>query len=413
MRILWFTATPSGYTTNNNQYNGGGWIESAERVVREDKEIELAVSFNLNGQPFKVIQNGVCYYPIADIPTSKFQYYHNLLLGNKHSERKSWDYWLEKYKCIIDDFRPDLIHIWGSESTYGLVYKITDIPIVLHIQGIMNPYMNAYLPPLVSWKEYIRQSVSLKRVKDLIAEVKLWKLSCYREREIISGIHNYLGRTTWDERTIHVMNPSSKYFHVDEILRDSFYNNFERSLPKKLTIVTTISNPLYKGFDLVLKSAKILKENLKLDFEWLCYGNINPQFIEHIVGIRHDNVNVKLMGVASQEQLVRTELNATLYFHPSYIDNSPNSLCEAQMLGLPIVSTNVGGISSLIDDGETGYLIPSNDPYQAAYLIEKLYIDKELNITLGKKGQDIARKRHNKETINNQILAVYNTLLSR
>lgn len=412
MRILWFTNTPSCFSMGNNPYNGGGWIASAEKEFHNISEVNLAVSFLLDNQDFKVENHGVVYYPI---PYCKMSFSNKIskylsLLSEKTSikfEEKLWPYYLEWFRKIIDDFKPDIIHVWGSEGYFGLVSKITEIPVVIHVQGVLNPYLNAFLPPFVSWNNYGK---SIADKVNVFLSKRSWLMNCYRERVIYDGVSYYLGRTDWDMRVCHVLNPKSTYFHVDEILRDSFYCESERNIPEKLTIVTTISNPLYKGFDLVLKTAKILKENLNLDFEWNCFGNIDPSFIEDNVGIKHQDVNVNILGVMSSEELKNRELNATLYFHSSYIDNSPNSVCEAQMLGLPVISTNVGGINSLVQNGASGFLIPANDPYQGAYLIERLFKDKKLNISIGLKGKEEARKRHDKENIINQILTVYRDL---
>jgi len=45
MRVLWFTNTPSLYDQGKHHYNGGGWIESLEQLIKEQEGIELAVSF--------------------------------------------------------------------------------------------------------------------------------------------------------------------------------------------------------------------------------------------------------------------------------------------------------------------------------------------------------------------------------
>ena len=130
---------------------------------------------------------------------------------------------------------------------------------------------------------------------------------------------------------------------------------------------------------------------------------VNSKFIR----IKHEDVNVELCGVVDSQQLQEAEANATLYFHPTYIDNSPNSLSEAQMMSLPVVATFVGGIPSLIDNGIDGFLVPANDPYQAACHIERLANDKELNNEMGEKSREKAMKRHNKAKITNQITKVY------
>lgn len=409
MRVLWFTNTSSCFSLENNIYNGGGWIASAEKAFYHIPCIDLAVSFMMDDQVFKIENENVTYYPIPRNRISLFRKISNCLsyFSKKSMIRKeeiSWSYYLEYFRKIIGDFNPDIIHVWGSEEYFGLVGKITDVPIVLHVQGILNPYFNAFLPPFVSWSSYGNGVIG--KFRKFSNKCK-WEMNCYRERVIYQNVSFFLGRTEWDRRVCYVLNPKSTYFHVDEVLRNPFYCDSERYVPEKLTIVTTISSPLYKGFDLVLKTAKILKKNLNLDFEWNCFGNIDPSFIEDNVGIKHQDVNVYILGVLSSEELKNKELNATLYFHSSYIDNSPNSVCEAQMLGLPVISTNVGGICTLVQNEVSGFLIPANDPYQGAYLIERLFKDKKLNISIGQKGKEEARRRHGKENVVNQILTVY------
>ena len=417
MKILWFTNTPSLYMPqsmkNVTGYNGGGWIESSEKEIRKIDGVELAVAFFYDGQPLKICQDDSLYYPIPkpnNTLAKKIADKMRLLTKNIESyERSTWDYYLERFKRIIEDFDPDIIHVWGSEAQFGLVWKITDIPVILHLQGIINPYFNAFLPANMSWNCYGNRRI-VARVKAIITKRK-WEGSAYREREIMRGVRAVLGRTEWDEKLSHCLNPSAKYFHINEMLRDTFYDTSKRRRPQKLTIISTISAAPYKGYDLVLKTAKILKHGLNMDFVWKCYGDIEPKWIEKFVGISHEEVNVELCGVVNSLQLQEAETNASLYFHPSYIDNSPNSLCEAQMMSLPVVATFVGGIPSLIDNGIDGFLVPANDPYQAAYHIERLANDEDLNIAMGEKAREKAMKRHDKKEISKQLLAVYCSVL--
>ena len=208
------------------------------------------------------------------------------------------------------------------------------------------------------------------------------------------------------------MNPDRVYHYGSEILRPEFYMDSQRHIPDKLTIVTTSSNPMYKGFDYVLDIADILKNKMDIDFEWLVYGNVNPAFFEKKTGVNHHDVNVKLMGVASAATLRDAISNATLYFQPSYIENSPNSVCEAQILGVPVIATNVGGTSSLIEEGKTGFLVPTNDPYTSAFRISQVADDKELNQQVGKRAREIALKRHDRQRIVEELIATYHEVYS-
>ena len=81
------------------------------------------------------------------------------------------------------------------------------------------------------------------------------------------------------------------------------------------------------------------------------------------------------------------------------------------MLGVTVISTNVGGISSLIEDGKTGFLVPANDPYQMAYLIKYLYEHNDINRYIGIAAQEVAMKRHDREIVVNRVLEIYNKIL--
>ena len=412
MRILWYTNTPCLYK-QNNAYNGGGWLSSLQSLLMRRSDVKLGIVFELQENNKKVVQDGVCYYPIRfprKTLTEKIKGYFCSRKAYVEMERLRYPSYEESLRYPLEDFKPDVIMVFGSEMPFGLVASLTDIPVALHIQGVLNPYLNAFLPPFVSWTGYLRHSVGIKEWLRKRMTRKQWLASCAREEEICRRVKNYLGRTDWDYRVSQIMHPHANYFYSSEVLRPVFYHPQKRTLPGRLTIVTTISSPLYKGYDLILKTAKMLKDK-DLDFIWNCYGNINPWVVEKQLRIKHEDVNIVLCGVASAKELRDALCNSTVYVHTSYIDNSPNSLCEAQILGCTPISTNVGGTSSLIRDGETGYLIPANDPYQLAFLLEDLFLHPERNIEIGEAAKKMACERHNQGKIVDKLISDLNTLI--
>jgi len=97
--------------------------------------------------------------------------------------------------------------------------------------------------------------------------------------------------------------------------------------------------------------------------------------------------------------------------HPSYIDNSPNSVCEAQVFGLPVVASNVGGVSSLIENEETGLLtkLEVEDIYTN---VHTLLINRELSKKITRLAQEKARERHAKDTVIASYKDIYKHLLT-
>lgn len=404
MRVLWFTNTPSNFLEGINPYNGGGWISSLETEIQKRHDIQLGIAFLLNGNPQKVKREDVCYYSISNpFGGTKINKLRRILI----SEAKWQHFFLKEYMRIVEDFAPDIINIFGTEQDFGLITQYTQIPVIIHIQGLLIPCLSAYFPPSYNVYDFIFSNYNpIKTFKRLHAYIH-FKKSSRREKVILQNNRHYLGRTNWDKDIISIYSPHATYDYCSEILRDVFYEPCFRIIPKRLKITTTISDSLYKGFDVVLKCASILKCQFNLDFEWCVYGNINPSLVEGKENVRSNDVNVYLKGVASPSELRDAILKSTLYVHPSYIDNSPNSICEAQILGCTVIAQNVGGIPSLIEEGKTGFLVPANDPYQMSCIIKKIYENPDLNRKVGAQGQLEARKRHNKDHIVETLIKIY------
>lgn len=415
MRVLWF-ASPCAYQPIAGNapkgYNGGGWMPSLLHEVKQLEGMELGVCFAMDGQPFKVDQDHITYYPF---PNHKKSWKDKILdiIYYIHPERDRilWNQYKERFKEVIADFKPDIIHIFGSELYLGLATFVAPCPVVLHVQGILSLYIYSWFPSGVSKRSYFLQDWNPKHIYDRFQLYVYWQRSCYREQQVLHHTKHVIGRTAWDQQATEILNPDRTYHYGGEILRPEFYDEHKRAIPEKLTIVTTSSSPMYKGFDYVLQTANILKNVMHREFEWLVYGNVNPQFHQKITGLQHKEVNIRLMGVASAVELSESISNATVYFQPSYIENSPNSVCEAQILGVPVVATNVGGTASLIKEGQTGFLIPTNDPYTAAFRICQIADDKSLNLNIGQQARDIALRRHDREKIVLELLSTYKELL--
>lgn len=391
MRVLWFSVTPSLFNPHSNGHNGGGWIASLERIVRQIDKIELGVAFNFADNGFSYQRDGVIYFPI-----------------NNGS--------LEAYLRIITDFKPDLIQIFGSENEFGVICGETDIPVVIHIQGCLPPYHNALFPVGMSPIDFLTQKGLNWRYRYIgLRSESAFRKNAEREIKTIQRCHYFMGRTDWDKGLIDLFHPGATYFHCEEALRDSFLQGKERwswQTGQKKIFVSVISRPWYKGCDLILKTAQLLCRFTDLDFEWQVYGIPEMRFYEHKYGIKAEQVHVKIMGTASSEDLVKAICKASCYVHTSYIDNSPNSLCEAQILGAPVLATHVGGISSLIKDGESGILFPANDPYTLASLLKRIVQEKGLAETLGNEARKQALQRHNPEHIKQTLVQIYRRIIN-
>lgn len=100
---------------------------------------------------------------------------------------------------------------------------------------------------------------------------------------------------------------------------------------------------------------------------------------------------VRFPGMLSREEMIDLYRSATLLCNPSLVDNTPNSILEAMACGIPVVSTNVGGIPDLVQDGVTALLVPPADPAALERGMSRLLDDEELARKLVDNGLHLAR----------------------
>jgi glycosyltransferase involved in cell wall biosynthesis len=180
-------------------------------------------------------------------------------------------------------------------------------------------------------------------------------------------------------------------------------------------MVTTINPNMYKGVEIILETAAILKNKTGLKFEWSVVG-VSPEsqlvnMFEKLKGIKAAENNIVLKGRKGGSEVIAELLNADVFIHPSHIDNSPNSVCEAMLLGMPVIAGNVGGVPSLLRHNENGILYNSYDPFELAGIILEKAGDRAGLNALGANARIFALKRHNPEAIISTILSTYRKVM--
>lgn len=409
MKLLWFEVTePSAYVSGGAPI--GGWQDSLERIVRTIPNIELIIVF-VSEKHYEVkVIDGVTYVPIF----ARWSFW-------ERKFRRYWDVYVEKMlpeaRRVLEKYKPDIIQVFGTEWPFGQIAAYTDIPVVIHIMGAIVPYNNANYPPNYSVHTDIFRS--LLSPKGLYY---LWKIQRDSrnweqwERKTWKLVGNYMGRTQWDESLSRVMHPGRRYFHVEEALRNDFLsgeNYWQLPTDGKLRLISTGCGCYRKGPDLMLKVAQILV-NLGIDFEWHVAGDMPKDFMETIErheGIRFIDCHIHFLGYTKPDELMCLLCSSTMYVHTAYAENSPNSICEAQYLGLPVVSTNVGGIATLVRQDIDGILVAANDPWQMADAIVELSKDKNRLLRYSDNCRKLALARHDDDNIKKQLLDCYSIIL--
>ena len=404
MKILIFSPTSGNYKLKKPF---AGWICAFENSLKSVSDVTLGMAFLHSETAEKIEADRITYYPMQR--------------NGSFFSKVSRFFWISRQDkselklClkVIEDFKPDLIHVFGTETSFGLITKHTNVPVIIHLQGLLHPYINAWLPPGYALKDYfLSEGLAPTSIAGRIRAWRFNKYAASRELRIMRTCKYFMGRTHWDKAFCEFNGPQAQYFHCDELLRNSFYCSDESHAPAIPTFMTTISNPLYKGQDMLLKTAKELKSSGFVNFKWKVFGVKSLRFAEKKTGIVAKDVNIEVCGLVPADVLKNELLQSTAFIHPSYIDNSPNSICEAQMLGIPVIACNVGGVASIVENNETGFLVPANDPGMMAYMMQTLLRDKEKAKIIGDAGRHCAQKRHDQGRIIEQLTDIYRKVLS-
>jgi len=151
-----------------------------------------------------------------------------------------------------------------------------------------------------------------------------------------------------------------------------------------------------------------------LDFHCLVIGDGELRSeLQQLIDSKDLNDFVELTGSILQESIAQILPQADCYVQPSIITPSgkmegiPVSLMEAMASGLPVVATNISGISELVRDGQTGWLCPSENSQALANAIRSIHTDRHRAERTALAGQKLVNNEFNLHKNVKQLSALF------
>ena len=80
-----------------------------------------------------------------------------------------------------------------------------------------------------------------------------------------------------------------------------------------------------------------------------------------------------MLGKLSEEEMKQQFLKSNVFVCASVLENSPNTVGEAMLLGVPVVASRAGGIPDMITDGSEGLLFETGNPADLASAVDKVF----------------------------------------
>ena len=396
----------------------GGWLIDIRQKLQENDRYELLVVFPNSGKK-----------PVSG-RAERLKFFG---FSRKYKDQTKYDKSLEnEFVKVIKDYQPDIIHIWGTEypHTLAMVKASKSVNLIDHvvisIQGLVSVIAEHYLSG-IPCKIQLRTTIYniYKNAFNMTCEKgKFIKRGQY-EVEAIKDVNHIIGRTSWDKACVSQINPEAFYYHCNENLRAEFYNHqWDYGKCDKQTIFVSQANYSIKGFHFLLSAfpyilekfpetrlevagPNILKNDTLIDkLKISSYG----KYISSLVRKNNLKDRITFLGTLNEYDMVRRYLKANVFVSPSTIENSPNSVGEAMLLGVPIVSSNVGGVKDMLTHPDEGFLYQHDAPYMLAYYVCRLFENKQLSEDISRNAREHALETHDRVINFQKLIQIYESI---
>lgn len=414
MRVLWFVPVPPealARAAGASRPPAGTWLSALEESIRGAGGLELHIAASVP-RPVSIRHAGVTYHGLMSRPRPRLvRGVHNWLgwLGDGSIVRSA--------SCLARELAPDVIHVHGTERSFGCLNRMVDAPTIISLQGVCTVYERMAVRGMETLPlAWLAPGAVLSGGTPLHRRMSL-RAQAVREREMLRRARFVGGRTLWDRAVASILAPDAEYLHCGELLRPEFYGpEWRHDDGRGLRVYATIGCAPYKGVETLLESIHHLRDlgrDAHLRLGGLSGDDHSGRAAQRIARKLGIDDSVELLGRLTGSEIVEELLGCSVYVSPSHIENSPNSLCEAQRLGVPCVATGVGGVPSLVENGRSGVLVQDGDSWHMAAEIARLYDDPALAIGMGSLARETSSARHDVDRVVSELLSAYSHVVRR
>ena len=316
----------------------------------------------------------------------------------------------KEIKKIIAEFKPDIVHTHAAKSgAIGRMaaYKMK-VPVIVHtFHGhVFHSYFGFFKTKFfILLERYLAKKSS-----------RIITLSERQQQEICD---------------IHKICPREKASIVPNGIGLEYFKDQKPAKRKKFREDWGISNDTIaigivgrvvpiKNHSLFLKAIKELKQSTNYKIKGVIIGDgdlmestiIEAENLGLSVSTKDSfNQNSDLLFTSWIKAIDCANAGLDIMCLTSLNEGTPISLVEGQASGLPILSTNVGGVKDIMVDGKSGILVESNDLNNFAKNLKELVENNELRADLGKFGENFVFEKFHYQTFCTKMEIIYMELL--
>ncbi len=283
--------------------------------------------------------------------------------------------------------RPQLVHLNSCVSPLGVwrdllvasLVRVCRLPLVVHYHGSLPDLMNRLSPRsrlgLRGLMRMASVNIAVTRASEALLKSQCpasrsaylpnfvedeWRDRAAAKAEVGNGARPravYAGRLSVDKGTIDLLGAARRLPHVDFVLMGEVSKEVRRAVEEAPT-------------------------------------------------------NVTATGHLARDEVLERFLESDLLVFPSHREGSPNAVLEAMAAGLPVVSTRVGGLPELIDDGRGGYLVSPAAVEELTDAVSRLVADRECARRMGRHNCTICFEKFSFSVVFESLSTIYDEIVS-
>lgn len=384
-----------------------GWLIGISEQLRKREDIEFHYAFPQNRykRNFHRMVNGISFWGFYNVQKKSYTI---------EKER------IQNFNFLIKKINPDIIHIFGTEYPHSLecICSVKDKEkVVISLQGLISELAKVYTQG-IPFIDCITGGIRGTQYRCILRE----RLEFYRrgvnEKKALLYTKNIIGRTAWDRECVKRINPKCRYYYCNETMRDTFYGeSWDIEHIQRYSVFVSQGNYPIKGLHVLITALPYVKRRYpdvmvyvagNRDFlkEDTPYGH----FIKKLMKKNEVESNITFLGFLTGEKVKQRLLKSHVAVMPSLLENSPNSVGEAMLLGVPVIAANTGGIPTILQNDTGGYLYSCANKIDLARKICKIFTNDNLALRFSENGKKAAEILYDRSHNLDQLLAIYHEI---
>jgi len=331
-------------------------------------------------------------------------------------KQTSWEdlEWARIWRVPYFPVFPFHVHLHG-QFVEPLIHKLESDIDIFHIHSPLPPQISSSKPTMLTFHSSVREDVNLTPVTSLFTLLmKLQAPISYKLER--SHLRRATKVNAVSPRTAEVLHnypscPPEIGVVWNGVDTELFTPNAGPLSDEKNVLIVSRLAPGKGLYDLVNAAAIVLKIDSSICFIIVGEGILRSSLEKRIKELKLER-NIFLLGhVNNQIDLVKLYRKASVFVLPSHHEGLPTVLLEAMSCGCPVVSTDVGGIPWVIDQGKNGILLSPHKPIDLANMIYTLITNPNILAEMGKQARRTIEEKFSWRSIGKQFLNSFECMI--